>query len=252
MSQLSNDVLCLSTSEALRCFDRPLLRYLAAHTTVSQWEYTQDEDEPSSLDMAIVLLHDYLKPRSQPVHLIGHGTNGLLGIMYARQYPERVRSLTLLSVGAYPAIDWKVQYYFNRVFLGCARRVLLTQIAINLFGHKERYWLAGIVDILEKDLNFSISPHSLFDRAHLSPAQVPVPLMICGSKDDAIVDINALREWQSYFKDGDRLYECPEGRHFFHYFHPQDVGTQILSFWQSLPYPSATLAPLEFLVAPMR
>ncbi len=246
------DVLCLSTSEALRCFDRPLLRSLAPHASVSQWEYSQNEDEPSSLDTALVLLHDYLKPRSQPVHLIGHGTNGLLGIMYARQYPERVRSLTLLSVGVYPMIDWKVQYYFNRSFLGCGRQALLAQMAINMFGHRERYWLSGIVDILEKDLNFSISPHSLFDQAHLSPAQVSVPLMICGSKDDAIVDINSMREWQSYFKEGDRLYECPEGRHFFHYFYPQDVGEQILSFWQSLPYPSPTLAPLEFLVAPMR
>lgn len=246
MSTLPN-VLCLSTSKALRGFDRPLLRYLARHTPIEQWEFSQSQDEPSSLDVALVLLHDYLKPKAQSVHLIGHGINGLLGILYARQHPERVRSLTLLSVGVYPAIDWQAQYYFNRTFLGCSRQTLLAQMVTSLFGHKDRYWLAGMVDILEKDLDFGLSPHSLIEQMHLSPGSVPVPLLACGSEDDAIVDVNALREWQTYFKQGDRLWICPSGRYFFHYFHPQTVGEQILSFWESIPYPTPTLAPLEFL-----
>jgi pimeloyl-ACP methyl ester carboxylesterase len=246
MSSLSK-VLCLSASEALRGFDRPLLRYLAQHTPIEQWEFSQSQDESSSLDVALVLLHDYLKPQPQPVHLIGHGINGLLGVLYARQYPERVRSLTLLSVGVYPAMDWQAQYYFNRNFLGCSRQTLLAQMATSLFGSQDRYWLAGMVDILEKDLNFSLSPHSLIAQMHLAPGSVPVPLLVCGSEDDAIVDVNALREWQNYFKESDRTWICPSGRYFFHYFHPQVVGEQILSFWESIPYPSPTLAPLEFL-----
>jgi pimeloyl-ACP methyl ester carboxylesterase len=244
MSTLPN-VLCLSTSKALQGFHRPLLRYLAQHTPIEQWEFSQSQDEPSSLDVASILLHDYLKAKAQPVHLIGHGINGLLGILYARQYPERVRSLTLLSVGVYPAIDWQAQYYFNRNFLGCSRQTLLAQMVTSLFGPKDRYWLAGMVDILAKDLDCGLSPHSLISQMHLPPGSVPVPLLVCGSKDDAIVDVNALREWQTYFKESDRLWICPSGRYFFHYFHPQAVGEQIHSFWESVPYPSPTLVAPE-------
>lgn len=58
--------------------------------------------------------------------------------------------------------------------------------------------------------------------------------MVCGSQDDLIVDRAALEAWQTYFKEGDRLWECVYGHHFFHYYQPQPVGRQILKFWQSL------------------
>jgi|GEM_PF-2838428 len=72
---------------------------------------------PTSLDAALVLLHDYLKEGDRPLHLLGHSTGGLLGLLYAHRYPERVRSLTLLSVGVHPAIDWQAHYYIQRQML---------------------------------------------------------------------------------------------------------------------------------------
>lgn len=229
------DVVCLSPSQSLKRFDLPLLRYLSQLVVTAQWEYCLGDDEPSSMDTAVLLLHDYLKSRSQPVHLVGHGTGGLLGLMYSRQYPEMVNSLTLLSVGVHPAISWQYQYYFNHHFLLCSREVLLAQMAVNLFGHKDRHTVKGLVQLLQKDLDYSLSPHSPIEQKNLSPVHVPVPLFVCGSDDDFVISPNELQGWQAWLKEGDRLWSCPQGRHFFHYFHPQEVGRQMLSFWKSLP-----------------
>jgi hypothetical protein len=103
------------------------------------------------------------------------------------------------------------------------------------------------VEMLSKDLDFSLSPHSLFRQTKVLPSEVPVPLFVCGSRDDRIVDMSALQSWLLWFKQGDRLWECPQGNHFFHYFFPKDVSDQIIQFWEALSYPSATLAPTEFL-----
>ena len=61
-----------------------------------------------------------------------------------------------------------------------------------------------------------------------------MPLMVCGSKEDVIVDSNALKGWHKYLKEGDLFWECPQGSHFFHYLYPQLVGKQVFKFWQSL------------------
>ncbi|MBD2545128.1 MULTISPECIES: alpha/beta fold hydrolase [Planktothricoides] len=126
---LSPDALWINVSPALEKFNRPLLKQLSAQTAIAKWEYSQTPDEPTSLEIAVDLLHDYLKDRQQPIHLLGHSTSGLLGLMYARRYPEKVRSrsvadatsLTLLSVGVHPAVDWQAHYYAQLQVLPCSR-----------------------------------------------------------------------------------------------------------------------------------
>lgn len=210
--------------------------------TIAQWEYCQSQDEAGLLNVAGKLLHDYLESHHRPVHLIGHSTGGLLGLLYARQYPEKVRSLTLLAVGVHPTVDWQAYYYIHRRFLPSSRQVILTQMVHNLFGYQDKHTTQVLLKILKQDLDCSVSPNSLFQRLNVPPGGVPVPLMICGSKDDIVVNSNELLEWQAWLKEGDRLWSCPQGRHFFHYFHPQQVGRMILKFWKSLHCQSLTLS----------
>ena len=156
------DALWLSTSPSLQCLARPLLCCLSRQVTIAQWEYCQSQDEASSLDVAVLLLHDYLQSCNQPVHLIGHSTGGLLGLLYARQYPETVKSLTLLAVGVDAAIDWQAHYYVHRYNL--CRQATLKAMAYNLFGYHNECTFKRLVKFLEQDLDCSLSPNSLFQR----------------------------------------------------------------------------------------
>jgi pimeloyl-ACP methyl ester carboxylesterase len=224
------DAIWLNTSSSLHCFAQPLLQQLGRQIKITPWQYHQQLDEECSLEKAMLLLHQYLNSFSQPVHLIGHSTSGLLGLLYARQYPERVKSLTVLAVGVDIAVDWQFHYYKHRLQLGHDK--LLLAMAYNLFGYQAQYHLDCLIQLLEQDLTTSLSPHSLFRQLHLLPCEVNVPLLVCGSQDDIVVDTQALQSWQPFLKQGDRLWFCPGGGHFFHFFQAHLLAEQVLDFWQ--------------------
>ena len=233
MSKLP-DALWVNVSPSLRRFDRPLLNALSQRMIIAEWQYCQTPDEPTSLLAALELLDHYVKQFDRPVHLLGHSTGGLLALLYARRYPEKVLSLNLLSVGVYPAVDWQAHYYVQSLLLPCPREVILTQTVRNLFCPQSPAITQKYKEILEEDLNNSLSPHSLYQRVSISPIEVSVPLFVCAGRDDVIIDHNLCSGWQSYLKGGDRLWQCPGGGYFFHHFHPQQVTEQILDFWACL------------------
>jgi pimeloyl-ACP methyl ester carboxylesterase len=242
------DAVWLNVSPALKGFDRRLLKHLSKQVTIAQWQYCQTLDESISLEKALVLLHDYLKHSDHPLHLLGHSTSGLLGLFYARRYPERVKSLTLLSVGAYPAVDWQAHYYVQRQLLPCSRETVLTQTVYTLFGYQSRPITRELIRILEQDLVSSLSPHTLYQRVNIPPGGVPTPLLVCGSQDDTVIDANLFQGWQPWLKQRhsssekcqDRLWQCPKGRYFFHYFYPLEVSEQILNFWGAVALSTGT------------
>lgn len=224
------DVLWLNTSPSLHYFAKPLLCYLSSKLTIAQWDYLQTPDEASSLNVAASLLHEYLESCTQPVHLIGHSTGGLLGLLYARCYPEKVKSLTLLSVGVDPAVDWQSHYYKHRQVMD--RQRIFNSMVYNLFGAQNERTLKHLEKLLKRDLDCSLSPHSLIETVSLPPGGVSVPLMICGGTDDIIIETDALRRWEKYLKPSDRIWLCPQGKHFFHFFQFQLLGAQMLNFWE--------------------
>lgn len=246
MSKLPR-ALWLNVSPSFKVFDQPLLRYLSCQTSIARWEYHQTQDEASSLEVAIVLLHDYLKSNPKPVHLLGHGISGLVGLLYARRHPKRVASLTLLSVGAQPAADWQSYYHTHLNFLPCSREVMLRQMVYSLFGYQSRAMTRAMVEILENDLRFSPSPHTLLQTVSMAAGGCESPMLICGSQDDSVISPHELQGWRICLREQDVLWHCPDGRHFFHYSHPKLVGKQILNFWASLSTVSPQLSSIEFL-----
>ncbi len=230
----SDDVLWLSSCPSLQIFDRSLLDYLNQSVPIQIWEYEQTEDEGCSLDVAVELLHHYLKFRDRPIHLIGHSTSGLIGLMYARRYPHKVSSLGLLAVGLPSTINWQAHYYTHLSAFTWSREQILTQMVGDMLGEQNKYISERFVSYFEEDLALSPSPHSLFSTTNLSDEGVEVPLLLCSSKTDLVVSPILMRRWLKLMKKGDRLWECLDGRHFFHHFYPEQVGEELLNFWLSL------------------
>lgn len=224
-------VLWLSANPSFDRFAQPLLHHVARIATISSWQYEQNPDEASSLDVALGLLHDYVRHCDRPLHLVGHSTGGLLGWLYARQYPENVQSLALLGVGVYPGVDWQAHYYALQALLPCSREVLLAQMVRMLFGKQNHYTTKALISVLEKDITTSPSPHSLYQRPSITPGGVNMPFLVCGSQNDAIADLAALKGWHDWLKPEDSLWTCAQGYHFFHYFYPRLVGDRLLRFW---------------------
>ncbi|MDZ7960283.1 MAG: alpha/beta fold hydrolase [Aulosira sp. DedQUE10] len=228
------DVLWISSSPVLQRFDQPLLQYISKYLNVAQWEYRHHKDEGSSIDEAVDLVDEFLAQYSHPVHLAGHGGGGAIALSFARRYPQKVRSLTLLAVASQPANTWHAHYYLQRQLFTISREQVLASSVRNLFGEQPAYTTKKLVATLDKDLEQSPLLHSLFKLVDLPQGGVSMPMMVCGSKNDPIVNSPALDGWLKWFKAEDHLWECPKGHHFFHYFYPQKVGEQLLSFLQ--PY----------------
>ncbi|PSB08472.1 hypothetical protein C7B62_16655 [Pleurocapsa sp. CCALA 161] len=224
----------INANPSFKHFDGRIIRYLSNQVPIAYWEYNQDLDEASSLDIALTLLHDYLKSKSQAINLIGHGTGGLLGLLYARKYPHRVKSLTLLGVGSAPSIDWQAHYYQMRKLLSCSQNILLGRMVQMMFGHQSRSNVLNLVKILKQDLHSAPTAHSLYQLHRIDAGGVSMPMMVCGSENDGIVDRPALQGWSDYLKDDDILWINPEGHHFFHYFFPDYTGRKIMKFWQHI------------------
>lgn len=233
MSKITKNI-WIAANPSFQRFDNRLVRQLSKLQPVSRWEYYQHQDEPSCYKAALSLLENYLDSIEESVNLIGHSTGGLLGLLYARKYPDKVKSLTLLGVGCHPAVDWQIHYYALREFLPCSQRILLAQMVQKMFGQQNQYNTKGLSAILQQDLNTSPSPHSLFRRVSLKNRKIEPPLMVCGSSNDSIVDRNSLRGWQEYLKPEDILWELPQGHHFFHYFYPEEVSRKVLKFWKTV------------------
>jgi pimeloyl-ACP methyl ester carboxylesterase len=237
------DVLWLNVNPSFKRFSRPLLKQLAQQHTIAQWQYCQTQDEASCLDKAVVLLHEYLQQQDRPLHLIGHGMSGTVGILFARQFPSMVKSLTLLSVGAQPALTWQAHYYVQRQMFAClSREQVLAMTVRNLWGNSPPFLVRDLVKVLNRDLYESPSLHSLHKIGCLPKGEIDVPLMICSSQTDSVVPPPSISEWQQYLKPGDFLWHLPTGGHFFQFFHPDAVANAITSFWQH--HPTELAAPV--------
>ncbi len=231
MNQASG-ILFLSAASGLKGLDQPLLRRLAQHGPVKQWEYVQSLDEPSSLTQAVDLLKTCIQSQGHPMHLVGHGLNGVIGLCLARQDPELVQSLTLLAVGGQPATTWHAHYYVQREVWPCSQLHLLVRLSRRLLITQSDCQVIALTHALQQDLLMAPCPHSLLSLTPLPQGEVPVPLMVCGSSDDPVVDPDALHQWLPWLKSGDQIWQCSGGRHFFHHAYPHLVEQKLRAFWQ--------------------
>lgn len=236
--------LWLTVSPHLKRFDQRLMGQLAAQTPLHCWEYHQSTDEPCCLETAVTLLQDHLKSQSQPVHLVGHGISGIVGMLYASRFPHRVKSLSLLSVSARLANTWHAHYYATRELLPCSRTVVLAQLARMMFGPQRPGRAKALVAALARDLDTSLTPHSLGHRSTLANGAIQPPLLVASGSYDILIDPQTQQDWLTWMKPEDRLWNCLGGRHFFHYEYPQTTAQEITAFWHHVERHKAALASI--------
>lgn len=276
------DVLWLSVSPHLKCFDQRLLSQLIKAAPIRRWEYCQTVDEPCCIESVVAALHEYVSARAAlekssgqgkyQVHLVGHGVSGVVGLLYARRYPQRVASLTLLSVGAMPAVNWQAHYYALRQLLPCSREIILAQMTRLLFGSQPIRFAKALMQLLAKDLDSNLTLHSLAHHTKIPAGGVDMPLLVCNGENDAIIGTQKQALWSDVIGLGDslrerlcdranhnasfRLWLCPEGNHFFHFQHAATVAQVITDHWQQSSFDQApsnagsTNAPEQPLVYP--
>ncbi|MGB7251627.1 MAG: alpha/beta hydrolase [Phormidesmis sp.] len=255
-----SDVLWLSVSPSLKCFDQRLLSQLAKVAPVRRWEYCQTPDEPCCIESVIETLHDYIShrvaleassgQRDHKLHLLGHGVSGTVALLYARRYPQHVASLSLLSVSAMPAVNWQAHYYALRQLLPCSREIVLAQMARLMFGDRPIRFAKALSQLLVRDLDSHFTLHSLANRKKISPGGADVPLLVCNGQTDRLTSPNSLAHnsaqleisWEEWLKPGDRSWLCPDGNYFFHFHHPAIVANRIADYWQQV---SVTRTPSE-------
>lgn len=233
------NLLWVSASPNLKCFDLPLLKTLSRSHTIARWEYQQNCDEASSLEEAVNLLVDYIKQCDRPMHLAGHGISGVIAMMAADRIPTYIKTLSLFGVAPQPALTWQAHYYLQRLTLPCSQARILAQLCRSLFGSTP-YSSQTLVKLLTRDLSTSPSPHSLFHIAKISPIRPKVPLLICNGAADFVISPDVAQLWQDWVKPGDRLISIPEGGHFFHYHFSEQIAQEITQFWSQ----SSLLTPV--------
>jgi pimeloyl-ACP methyl ester carboxylesterase len=228
--------LWVSTNPSLQCFHRRLLSLLNREFPMTCWDYSQTPDEPSNLDAAMHLLHQYVSASSQPLHLVGHGQGGVLALSYARRYPRQVASVVLLSVAAQPVITWQTYYYEQLHHLACNRQQVLKVVASRISKLPCPHYIYHLAERLDRDLLESPAANSLLQRdGLLQQGEIAPPLLVCGAGDDPVMAGNIFGDWSHYLKLGDRLWTQPEGGHFFHYQYAEAIGQKVSNFWRSLP-----------------
>ncbi|MEL6470864.1 MAG: alpha/beta hydrolase [Cyanobacteria bacterium J06623_4] len=234
-------LLWISVSPYLKCFDRRLLARLAKEAPVRLWEYAQTIDEPCCVESIIDALHSHVEERiafecsldgyseqaPRRFHLLGHGTSGVIALLYARLYPHRVASLTMLSVGANPAVNWQSHYYATRQLLHCSRERVLAQMVRLLLGKQSPKFCQALVQLLAHDLDSNLTFHSLGHDISIQPGGTDMPLLVCNGELDSVVCAQQPALWQAQMKTGDHLWHCPDGRHFFHFHHAKPVAKVI-------------------------
>jgi pimeloyl-ACP methyl ester carboxylesterase len=231
------DILWLNASPRMKGLDRPLLRALIGQYRIAQWEYVADWDSGTSFEVARWLLQDYLShllEDAPPFHLVGHGLSGVLALEAASLFPEKIKSVVLLGVGAQTDRTWHAYYYQQRQRLTSDRPTLVKQMVYQLFERPLPYPVDCLKTLLAQDLELSPNLHSSGQYLTLSERKVSVPMLICGSDTDCIVTPQDYAAWEPNLKSTDRLWMCPEGKHFFHFSHPQLVAEQLKEFWRSL------------------
>ena len=133
---------------------------------------------------------------------MAHGLSGTFACLFARQFPNLFRSLTLISVDPVSTNQWTSHYLEMRRRLPCSRSSILSHISPLLFDRDYSESNLVLSGFFEKCLDCdyipgSIASHSLLPNLSL----IDIPLSIINGSHDFVVDQNSSDRWEPLLKN---------------------------------------------------
>lgn len=165
-------------------------------------------------------------------HLFGYSYGGIVALVIAARYPERVRSLSLLEPPAMQLLDGPAAATRRRIEAALARR----------FPDADSYWRAFMAgafgdppippDAVPPDRKEASRREQVpwdvdLDLEPIAAAGVPT-LVLCGGWDEGF---RAVATHIAELVPG-RLVEYPDADHFF-FAHASDIGREVGAWWRS-------------------
>jgi carboxylesterase len=148
------------------------------------------------------LLHDH-----EQVHLVGFSMGGLIAAYLAAKYPQRVRSLTMLSAPIY-TINPK------QLFKTIAEAIQMSMRTGNRQEDVSRYLMKVKATPLRSLAHFKRLVQTV--KAQLSEVEVPI-LIIQGEQDDLVEARSATYIYEHVKSKEKQLHFFPESRHMICY-----------------------------------
>ena len=178
-------------------------------------------------------LKETLDESESPPDVVAHGLSGTIAALFAQQFPQLFRSLTLISVDSISSKQWSSDYFAMRRKLPCSRSLILSHIVPLLFDNclEDPDLLLSAFFAKCLDSNYilgSVASHAVLPNLSL----IDTPLLIINGDHDFVVGQNSKLRWKPYLKPGDRFCSVPGGHHFSHFSRPSFFGSLINPFWE--------------------
>ena len=246
-------ILWVDLQPSLYCLNKRVAQYLSRKRQVKRWSFQHDLDESCNEETVYDLLCETLQNDDNKYHIIGHGLSGTLACKFAQKYPQKLKSLTLLSVDTHTSNHWSSHYLKIRSQLPCSRTQVLSHLSSLLFHQSNARAAAAFPCLLAKCLDSEYIQGSVISQYTRDELIIPsIPVLIINGQHDFVVDENSRHRWVKKLKPGDCYQSINKGRHFFQFSHSQSTVQRINAFLDMVPDQVTTsdIYPAKFTTMP--
>ena len=237
-------ILWIDLQPSLYCLFKRTAQTLDQHFEVKRWSFEHDLDESCDVDIVHSLLRQTIEDSSTQVHLIGHGISGTIAYLYAQKYPERILSVSVLSVDTHSTNQWTSHYQSMRSQLPCSRYHILSHLSSLLVDSSSEQIGNIVMRLLARCLDNDFVYGSIIKSQKIENInKANVPILVINGEKDFVVDKQSHDRWKNILKPGDCYQQISDGRHFFPFTEWRKTSKMIESFIKMVPDKSQKPVP---------
>ena len=240
----TNKILWIDLQPSLYCLFKRTAQNLDHHFEVKRWSFEHDLDESCDVDIVHSLLRQTIESSSTQVHLVGHGISGTIAHLYAQKNPERISSVSMLSVDTHSTNQWTNHYHSMRSQLPCSRFHILSHLSSLLVDRSSEQIRNIVTRLLARCLDNDFVYGSIIKSQKIENInKANVPILVINGEKDFVVDKQSHDRWKNILKPGDCYQQISDGRHFFPFTEWRKTSKMIESFIKMVPDKSQKPVP---------